>query len=65
LLQRCERVRRRLPAVEHPLINQVVAEATPAELGDKTPWAIAGLRITAARRAGGSARPPIWGRGGR
>ena len=28
LLERCERVRRRLPAVEHPLINQVARQAT-------------------------------------
>ena len=33
LLERCERGRRRLPAVEHPLINQLAAQASPAELG--------------------------------
>ncbi|SPM35825.1 REP13E12 repeat protein [Mycobacterium rhizamassiliense] len=32
-LNRCEQVRRRLPAVEHPLINQLAREATPEELG--------------------------------
>ncbi|HTM84118.1 MAG TPA: DUF222 domain-containing protein, partial [Mycobacterium sp.] len=41
LLERCERLRRRLPAVEHPLINQLGADADPAELGGKLPWALA------------------------
>ena len=33
LLERCERVRRRIPAVEHPLINSLARQATPEELG--------------------------------
>jgi hypothetical protein len=37
----CERVRRRLPAVEHPLINQLVRQATPEELGGKVSHAVA------------------------
>jgi hypothetical protein len=41
LLERCERVRRRLPAVEHPLINQVARQATAQELGGKLSHAIA------------------------
>ncbi len=41
LLERCERVRRRLPAVEHPLINQLARQATPEELGGKLSHAIA------------------------
>jgi Domain of unknown function (DUF222) len=41
LLERCERVRRRLPAVEHPLLNQLAHEATPEELGGKLSHAVA------------------------
>jgi len=41
LLERCERVRWRLPAVEHPLINQLARQATPEELGGKLAHAIA------------------------
>lgn len=47
LLERCERLRRRLPAVEHPLINQLGTAADPAELGGKLPWVLADrLRIS-------------------
>ncbi|HEX7322248.1 MAG TPA: HNH endonuclease signature motif containing protein [Mycobacterium sp.] len=47
LLERVERVRRRLPAVEHPLINGLAEQATPAELGNSLPRALADrLRIT-------------------
>jgi hypothetical protein len=41
LLQRCERLRRRLPAIEHPLINQVSEQADETELGGKLPSALA------------------------
>jgi hypothetical protein len=41
LLERCERVRRRLPAMEHPLINQLARQATPEELGGKLSHAVA------------------------
>ncbi len=41
LLVRCEKVRRRLPAIEHPLINNLVRQATPEELGGKLSHAIA------------------------
>ena len=41
LLERCERLRRRIPAVEHPLINSVARQATPEELGGKLSHAIA------------------------
>jgi Domain of unknown function (DUF222) len=41
LLERCERVRRRLPAIEHPLINQLARQATADELGGKLSHAIA------------------------
>ncbi|HTM83711.1 MAG TPA: 13E12 repeat family protein, partial [Mycobacterium sp.] len=53
ILRRCEVLRRRLPAVEHPMVNQVAA-ADPAELGGKARWVLADeLRLTrgeAARR---------------
>jgi hypothetical protein len=41
LLQRCERLRRRLPAIEHPLINQVSEQADETELGGRLPSALA------------------------
>jgi Domain of unknown function (DUF222) len=41
LLERCERVRRRLPIVEDELINQLSRQATPAELGGTLPHAVA------------------------
>ena len=40
-LERVERVRRRLPAAEHPLINQLAQTATAEELGGKLAHAIA------------------------
>ncbi|MFZ3305827.1 MAG: HNH endonuclease signature motif containing protein [Mycobacterium sp.] len=49
LLARCETMRRRLPAIEHPLINQVGAQADPTELGGTLGSALANrLRITRA-----------------
>ncbi len=54
LLERCERVRRRLPAIEHPLINNLARQATAEELGGKLSHAIAEWtligRAEAARR---------------
>jgi hypothetical protein len=54
LLERCERVRRRLPAVEQELINQIAQQATPEELGGKLSHALAERvlvsRAEAARR---------------
>lgn len=41
LLQRCERLRRQLPAIEHPLINQVSEQADETALGGKLPSALA------------------------
>ena len=41
LLERCERLRRRIPAVEHPLINSLARQATPEELGGKLSHAMA------------------------
>jgi hypothetical protein len=40
ILRRCEVLRRRLPAVEHPLVNRVAA-ADPDELGGKARWVLA------------------------
>ncbi|HUH67635.1 MAG TPA: HNH endonuclease signature motif containing protein [Mycobacterium sp.] len=41
LLERCERVRRRLPVPEHQLINNLARQATPEELGGKLSHAMA------------------------
>jgi hypothetical protein len=49
MLARCETFRRQLPAVEHPMINQIGAQADATELGGKLPSALANrLRITRA-----------------
>jgi hypothetical protein len=49
LLAHCEKMRRVLPAVEHPLINQVGAQADPTELGGTLGSALANrLLITRA-----------------
>src|SRR6201998_4612035 len=40
LLERFERLRRRIPAAEHPVINAVARQATPEELGGKLSHAI-------------------------
>jgi hypothetical protein len=41
LLERFEKMRRRIPALEHPVINAVARQATPEELGGKVSHAIA------------------------
>ncbi|GAA4532085.1 HNH endonuclease signature motif containing protein [Mycobacterium paraffinicum] len=41
MLERCEQVRRQLPALEHPVINSLGHQATPEELGGTLPHAIA------------------------
>ena len=51
LLQRCERVRRRIPAVEHPLINSLARQATPEELGGKLSYAVAEWTLTSRAEA--------------
>jgi Domain of unknown function (DUF222)/HNH endonuclease len=49
MLQRCELLRRRIPAVEHPLLNQVGEQADATELGGNLPSALANrLLITRA-----------------
>ncbi|ORW89621.1 HNH endonuclease signature motif containing protein [Mycolicibacter terrae] len=61
LLRRCEVLRRRLPALEHPMVNRLAA-ADPDELGGKARWVLAdelhltrgeaGRRITEAAELG-------------
>ena len=61
LLRRCETLRRRLPALEHPLVNQIAA-ADPVAIGGKARWVLAdelhltrgeaGRRITDAAELG-------------
>ena len=59
MLARCETFRRRLPALEHPLINQISGQADTTELGGTLAAALADrLRITradASRRIGEAA----------
>ncbi len=59
LLQRCEVARRRLPSIEHPLINQLGEQAGEQELGGKLAAVLAGrLRVSrgeASRRLGEAA----------
>jgi hypothetical protein len=54
LLERCEKMRRRLPVPEHKLINHLARQATPEELGGKLSHAVAEWtlisRTEAARR---------------
>ena len=52
LLERCERVRRRLPTVEHPLLNQLARQATPEELGGKLSHAVAEWTLSTRSEAG-------------
>jgi hypothetical protein len=59
MLESCEMFRRQLPAIEHPLINQIGEQADATELGGKLPSALADrLRISraeASRRIGEAA----------
>ena len=49
MLRRCQALRCRLPAVEHPLLNQIADQAAPIELGGRLPHRLADeLRITRA-----------------
>ncbi len=52
MLERCERFRRRIPAVEHPLINNLARQATPEELGGKLSHAIADATLISRAEAG-------------
>ncbi|MEM6104632.1 DUF222 domain-containing protein, partial [Mycobacterium sp. 050272] len=51
-LARYENVRRRLSAGEHPLINELQREASPAELGGKLSHAIAEATLISRAEAG-------------
>ena len=47
MLQRCETLRRQVPAIEHPLVNQIGEQADATELGGKLAGVLANLlRIT-------------------
>jgi uncharacterized protein DUF222 len=49
MLERCEKLRRQLPTVEHPLINHIAAQASDTELGGTLSQALANrLRINRA-----------------
>lgn len=52
MLERCERVRRRIPAIEHPLINNLGRQATAEELGGKLSHAIAERTLISRAEAG-------------
>ena len=41
VLERCEKLRRRIPALEHPLINSLARQAPSLELGGTLPHALA------------------------
>ena len=51
LLERCERVRRRLPVPEHQLINHLARQATAEELGGKLSHAVAEWTLTSRAEA--------------
>ena len=67
VLERVERVRRRLPTVEHSVIARLSAEASPLALGGKNLASVLGFGCgcRVGRRGGGSMRPLTWGRAGR
>jgi hypothetical protein len=51
-LERCERLRRRIPALEHEPINHLARQATPEELGGKLSHAIAEWTLISRAEAG-------------
>jgi hypothetical protein len=51
LLERCEKVRRRLPVPEHQLINHIARQANPEELGGKLSHALAEWTLTSRAEA--------------
>ena len=65
LLQQCETFRRWLPAVEHPLINQLGEQADAASWAANwpRPWPT-GCGSAAPTPHGASMKPPIWVSGG-
>jgi hypothetical protein len=56
LLERCERVRRRLPSLEHGPINQLGRQATAEELGGKLSHALAEWTLISRAEASGRIR---------
>ena len=65
VLGRMERIVRRAPAAAHPIINRLVAEASPQALGGKSLADVlcTGLKISKERgHPAASPRPVIWGR---
>ena len=63
-LERCERLRRRLPALEHGPINHLARQATPEKLGGKLSHAIAEWTLISRPEASRRIKePPIWGPG--
>jgi hypothetical protein len=52
LLERSEKMRRRLPVPEHKLINQLARQATPEELGGKLSHAVAEWTLISRAEAG-------------
>lgn len=52
LLERCEKVRRRVPAIEHPLLNQLARQATAEELGGKLTHKVAEWALISRKEAG-------------
>ncbi|BBZ45663.1 HNH endonuclease signature motif containing protein [Mycobacterium parmense] len=52
MLERCERVRRRIPAIEHPLVNNLGRQATAEELGGRLSHAIAEAALINRAEAG-------------
>ena len=66
VLERFEGFRRQQPAIEHALINQLAAQASPCELGGRLAPALAiGCGSPAVKPRGGCMTPRIWVRGGR
>jgi Domain of unknown function (DUF222) len=51
-LERCERLRRRIPSLEHEPINHLARQATPEELGGKLSHAIAEWTLISRAEAG-------------
>ncbi|AEJ46768.1 hypothetical protein CCDC5079_1578 [Mycobacterium tuberculosis CCDC5079] len=61
MLQRCEKIRRRLPAAEHPFINKLADQTDQTELGGKLPFAWPnGYTSAAAKHPDASMKPPTW-----
>ena len=51
VLERCEKVRRRLPAIEHPVINSLARQAPSQELGGTLTHAVTEATLTSRAEA--------------